>query len=422
MRIVVEHSPIPQPVREMRLDGGELSIGRGADCDWQLDDPDMFVSRRHCILSGRAGSWRVTDASRGGLFIDGAEDPLGAGNSAPIGHGTRLRLGDVVLRVEVDPETRPAADPPPARRPVSFDSDDFFARLDAPAPPAPRPDTLPDPFEEVRRAPPTPKAPEFDGDFLFDPPPRLVERPKAPEPWDAASFRPDDPFSAQPPQAVEAAHSPASATDPAQHREWPSKTEPEAPGNQDRLVQAFYRGLGLPPQAAGEAEMEAMGRRFRALAEGLVLLLRSRAREKGSARVPQTVIGSSSVNPLKFLATLDEGVGALTSPRGPGYLDPDAAIEASFRDLADHQMRNWTAIQTSLRRMVDRFDPARFEAEIEREGLVSQILAGGRSARLWQLYTDRYREMARAAEDRFLGEIGADFREAYEGQRRKDDA
>ena len=43
---------------------------------------------------------------------------------------------------------------------------------------------------------------------------------------------------------------------------------------------------------------------------------------------------------------------------------------------------------------------------------------GGRSAKLWQLYEERYREIARSAEEQFLGEVGADFREAYENQRR----
>ena len=31
------------------------------------------------------------------------------------------------------------------------------------------------------------------------------------------------------------------------------------------------------------------------------------------------------------------------------------------------------------------------------------------------LYQQRYRDIARTAEDRFLGEIGAEFRDAYEG-------
>jgi type VI secretion system protein ImpI len=166
------------------------------------------------------------------------------------------------------------------------------------------------------------------------------------------------------------------------------------------------------------AEMEAAGRRFRLLAEGLVQLLRTRAKEKGSVRVAQTVIGSADVNPLKFLATTEDALAALVSPRGKGYLAPEDAIAASYRDLNDHQVRTWIALQSALRGMIDRFDPERFEKEADAAGTLKAILSGGRGARLWQLYLARYREIAKAAEDRFLGEVGADFRDAYEGNRR----
>ncbi|MGP3698901.1 type VI secretion system-associated FHA domain protein TagH [Rhodobacter sp. NSM] len=455
LRLVIEHSPCPQPVREMRFDGGELSIGRGADCDWQIDDPDMFVSRRHCIVSGRDGDWRVTDASRGGLFVDGAEIPLGAGNSAMLEAGTRLRLGDVVLRVEVEgmPGPRQAASSP--RAPASFEADDFFSRpVEAPPVTPARPADLPRPFEKRELSPRAePKAP-FDEAFaldwhrpderapggttdrrngFFDQPTNEMrgEGPPAAADWPVGPPAPARSAAADRQAEADAEavpfhslYAPAARHEPDQP---PSDTDPSPAAAYPRpsdavLRDAFFRGLGLPaPADISEAEMEALGRRFRALAEGLVLGLRTRARERGTAHVPQSVIGATDVNPLKFLATLDEAVASLVAPRGRGYLGPDDAILGAQRDLADHQMRNWAAMQNALRRMIDRFDPARFEAEIEREGLMSQILAGGRSARLWQLYIDRYRDMARAAEDRFLGEVGADFREAYEGPRRRDD-
>ncbi|HEX9857860.1 MAG TPA: type VI secretion system-associated FHA domain protein TagH, partial [Paracoccaceae bacterium] len=197
----------------------------------------------------------------------------------------------------------------------------------------------------------------------------------------------------------------------------PAATAPDA-----QLIAAFFRGLGIEatalPGGGTAEEMEALGLRFRLLTDGLVHLLRARAREKSSVRVAQTVIGAADVNPLKFLATTEDALGALVTPRGKGYLGPEDAINAAFRDLSDHQLRTWTALQTSLRRMIDRFDPAAFEAEVEETGLVKSLIAGSRSARLWQLYAERYREIAKSAEDRFLGEVGADFRDAYEGNRR----
>ena len=102
------------------------------------------------------------------------------------------------------------------------------------------------------------------------------------------------------------------------------------------------------------------------------------------------------------------------------YLDADAAIASAGRDLADHQLRSWSGLQAALRRMIARFDPEEVERELEAAGRLRAILAGGRSALLWQLYRERYKAIAKAAEDRFLGAVGNDFRDAYEGQGRMD--
>ena len=104
-----------------------------------------------------------------------------------------------------------------------------------------------------------------------------------------------------------------------------------------------------------------------------------------------------------------------------GYLGAEDALREAFRDLTDHELRTWTALQAALRRMIDRFDPNEIEKAMENVGLLESLIAGGRSAKLWRLYQERYREIARAAEDRFLGEVGADFRDAYEDERRRKD-
>ncbi len=502
LRLVIEHSPTPQRKTEMRVAGGDVSIGRGAECDWQIEDAEMFVSRRHCVVSVRDGAYSVTDSSRGGVFIDGAQTPLGTGNSARVEHGTRLRLGDIVLRVEVERDA--AAVPGPAARlagggTLGFDGDDFFARKSEPAPTPKRPETLPEPFDSGRATaaapPPERRAapPAFDDPFMMDPlgtpagpapampgrPGPAVPRDGAPAPvaggaraarsapddgWGGGDFfgastpapppggqpeaqarspGPDAGFALPPPDDADAARvvvrgAPVSSGEP-----WSSApAAPPAPPDMaaaappgrpaaaatppdeaaDGLRDAFLRGLGLDPAAlpdapATEAEFEALGRRFRLLAEGLVNLLRARAKEKGSVRVAQTVIGSSDVNPLKFLATTDDALAALVSGRGKGYLGPEDAITGAYRDLTDHQLRTWVAVQSALRGMIDRFDPEAFEREADADGALKSILSGGRGARLWQLYRSRYREIATAAEDRFLGEVGADFRDAYEGNK-----
>lgn len=500
LRLTIEHSPHPQHQREMRHPAGEFSIGRGAECSWQINDPDMYVSRKHCVIMGEAGQFIVTDASRGGLFIDGRDQPLGPGNAARLETGMRLRLGDTVIRVEIEAAAPVSAPRTQAPSQKQLMQDDFFSQpVVAPAP-SRRPQSLPQPFDtgplDARRfdtAPdravppplfddpftldrsvvgrpggsvPEPIAPRGNdlgfGSFFDDPaPPRSAEPPPPVPPTAAGSS--DDWWSMPPPVAATERPEPVAPDPPPE----PLQLIPEAPAptpgfddeNRTRqrgepqlvpvaavnqapdpvspertsevadaatdsaLRDAFFRGLGLDPVSTQNpaAEMEAMGQRFRLLVEGLMLMLRTRAKEKQNARVAQTVISNTDVNPLKFLASTNEAILALVAPKGPGYLDPDTAINGAFRDLADHQVRSWVAIQSALRRMIDRFDPAAVEKDLEALGMLESLLSGGRNGKLWKLYTERYKDMARAAEDRFLGEVGADFRDAYEGNREKTD-
>ncbi len=405
LRLTVIASPVPQPRPDFRLDAGRAVVGREEGCDWRLEDPEMFISRRHCLIESTDRGWTVTDTSSGGLFVDTAPEPLGLGGSAVLRNGMRLRLGDVILDVELAAPAQLAAEPPG----TILSRDPFFAAQEPPPPPPPRPSTLPDPFDRVARQ----QTPEHLEAALIPPPefsdPFTLDLPKA-QPSAATNDQPADRLDwdwgpgtteaeAPPVRQVEDAHPPPKAPDPL--------PAPDA-------AAAFLRGAGLDPAMAETVDLEALGRRYRMLAEGVVALLRSRADEKGSLRLARTTIGAAGVNPLKFLAMPEERLSALIAPRGPGYLDPDAAIAEAFRDIADHRLRSWQGLQAALRRMADHFSPKAIEEELADTGALRALLAGGRSALLWEAYSERWEDIARAAEDRFLGEIGAEFRNAYE--------
>ncbi|HVH02312.1 MAG TPA: FHA domain-containing protein, partial [Amaricoccus sp.] len=121
-------APRPQQVRQMRLSEGELVIGRSAEADWRIDDPDQYVSRAHCTIFGQDGAFTVTDTSSGGLFVDEDRRPLGSGRSVPLRDGMRLRLGDYVVQVELRAEAGVAAAPAPSRS-ASLDDGFFSAPL-----------------------------------------------------------------------------------------------------------------------------------------------------------------------------------------------------------------------------------------------------------------------------------------------------
>ncbi|MEU6172765.1 FtsK/SpoIIIE domain-containing protein [Streptantibioticus parmotrematis] len=79
------------------LQGGQVRVGRSADADVPLDDPD--VSRLHCVVTLDAdGRFSVADlGSTNGTYLDGR--PVGP-RPMPLAPGALLRTGETTLRLE----------------------------------------------------------------------------------------------------------------------------------------------------------------------------------------------------------------------------------------------------------------------------------------------------------------------------------
>ena len=98
------------------LRGGRIRVGRAAEAEVRLDDPD--VSRLHCLVTvDDSGQLAVADlGSTNGTTVDGvpvAQQPLA------LRPGSTLRLGESALRVEIAPAGRAPSDPgrlPPQER------------------------------------------------------------------------------------------------------------------------------------------------------------------------------------------------------------------------------------------------------------------------------------------------------------------
>ena len=318
-------------------------------------------------------------------------------------------------------------DPPTSSRhrerpaPPGFDPD-------AGTPPPPRPAAADRGFDwgEPKAAPPPPAPPppaEGASGFEWGPPPSSPAEAVPAEPasfdWGEASARAAEPPASAPspgPSAPPGGAPPPGSSAPSGGVPLSGPSAPAA--GPDALFDAFLRGLGLDaadaPAGDSAARMEAFGREYRMMAEGLMQLLRLRAQEKGNARIAQTVVGASAVNPLKFMPTVEDALAVMVARRGGGFSGTDAAIAGALRDLAAHHIATWRGTQAALARLIDRFDPAALEAELEALGLLETLRAGGRRAKLRVLYQKRFRTIAQSAETQFLGEVGADFREAYE--------
>ncbi len=397
-----------------RHERGKLRIGRSADNDWTLPDPGPTpsLSRRHCTIEEDRGAFTVVDlGSTNGTRLNGRLVP--AHVPTPLAAGDRLELGQHMLRLALEeaaaaaasgarsaallPELEPVAawssTPPPASAGKrSLDTLlGGLAKGETLSPPASGPGTPPPLLAD-------------DGDplgNLFRESLQPVAQPLPPR-RDVGSTPGDH---AQPQLAAFAVPTSRPAATPA--------PPPSAAG----AFEAFLAGAGLAPgelQGDPAQLMRTAGEAFAALAVGLRDLLATRALVKDHAGVARTVIGPVENNPLKHAAGRAEVVRALLAPRAPGYLEPLAALAASVEDLKAHELALLEGVQAALAALLAQFDPKGLEQRLEESSVLGLFLQGGRRAKLWELYTERFEEIAEAARVRFMGDMDRAFANAYE--------
>jgi type VI secretion system protein len=282
---------------------------------------------------------------------------------------------------------------------------DPFADLSANANPA-----VPDPFAQQ---PPATVWPE----------PVADERPTSLPPVQQATPPADDPWAgiatpASEPPAVVVAVEVAAPVAPPTHTPTPIQTLPPQTAVTGDLLQAFLRGAGVaqlrvdPAQA--EAQMEAIGRSYRQMVEGMIDVLRARSSLKGEFRMQQTTIQPVQNNPLKFAPNVDEALLLLLRSGNQAFLPPDQAIEDGFDDIKAHQMAVMAGVQAAIHHLLQRFEPTALENRFEKPSGFSALLPGARHAQLWESFASLYASIQREAEDDFQDLFGREFSRAYE--------
>ncbi|WP_339068090.1 type VI secretion system-associated FHA domain protein TagH [Teredinibacter turnerae] len=81
------------------------SLGRGENNTWVLDDPERFLSSRHCEFDCDGSTYYLTDVSTNGTFVNGSPDPLGRGVRVALSGGDTIEIGEYQFRVAIEGDT-----------------------------------------------------------------------------------------------------------------------------------------------------------------------------------------------------------------------------------------------------------------------------------------------------------------------------
>ena len=351
LRVTSDSKALPrdQRVREYPAVGG--TIGRSPDNDWVLPDESRFVSSRHAMIDYQGGAYYLVDTSRNGVYVNGADTPVGQGHPQRLFDGDQLRIGEFEIAVDIsggDEELR----------------DDDGMR------------------DSIVRAQ---LVPEDESVELM-----LVSEDKLTR--DSHLQRHLTPTKSVVAKARKAAPRPVAVPSAPKT---PSAAPTASNDPEQRALALFLDAAGVKPESiAGHSSAEVLkgaGKLMRVMVSGLMELLRERSHVKDTFRLPQTVMQAAQNNPLKFSPSVDEALRYLINDRGEGaYLSAEDAVRAGFRDVRQHEQALVKAMLQAVQDYVERFDPdelkSRFDKGLKRGGLLSS----GNKLKYWELYEESY--------------------------------
>ncbi len=369
----------PDNIRVFSVHGG--SIGRAADNDWVLPDPERYLSSHHAVIDYQGGAYYLTDRSTNGVFVNDADQPVGPGSPIRLYDGDRLRMGQyqfavTILNVSLD---------------GTKDSAVFIA------------DDHDEADDEGREKRPVDLSVHL-----------LEDKPAPPDPGDEFSLIEDV-------QAMT-----GTRVIGEEDLEEEDITEEVAQIEHHGLTEAtrlVFEAAGIDPAKIPEGREQQFlltaGRLLRLSMGGLLEVLRARARVKGQLDLEQTGVQEEENNPLKFADDVDQALDALLFYGGIEYMPAMEAVEQAYVDVRAHERALVAAMKAAFDEQLAGFDPERLEALFD-SGLKRGALKGLRNpAKYWDLYREHYDTVSRRAE-RFFDEVtGRVFAETYASEIRR---
>jgi type VI secretion system FHA domain protein len=428
--------------KEFGRDGG--TIGRSLESDWVLPDSHRYISSRHASIDYRSGSYYIVDTSTNGVYVNGAETPVGRGNPQRLFAGDRVRLGEYEMSVEIDeedstnqqladvnhidPVIRAQRVPPPdptradlvpaheitavgievmiceeaetgdLQRAAKLAADSLRLE-DEPPPP---------PHQQAQNrwvAPAKPSASAKTNGAAAQNPATKTNGAAAPKP------------PAEPPPVSAASRIPsasAGVSAPAAPAARPAPARGAAAGG---ALDAFFRGAGLPPQRLDDKQSEqallCLGQIMREAIVGITENLHVRTDQKNALKVPTTTIQPQANNPLKFSASVDEALQNLLFRQSSEYLSGVEAVREAFLDIKQHQQHVLAALRTALGNYMARLEPEEIESKLS-NGRRGPFMNAANKLKYWDFYRDLYQVVMQGPAGELPQQLLEEISQAYE--------
>jgi type VI secretion system protein len=421
------------------------SIGRAADNDWILPDPERYISAHHARIEYRAGKYVLLDTSTNGMYVNDASEPLGKLAHHELADGDRLRFGDFEVLVSIDSTN----DVPPEKSAIvahdgrgntgpaaaKYTQNDLGEALDldsllasdhngesgSPYGPV---DAYGQPIKSPGRRSMRPRQRPGVKSLLDDKselsmsgageapaerakPWHMTTRPFAPGKTGAASLQKSGPIPTGGENVLSV-----------------SGSRPRLDGADSSdvaaAIQSLCRGAGIPASAI-PAELhgrflQTAGQLLREMVLGLTATRQARTELKGRLRIqaPEDESG-----PLPLAAGVDETLRRLLSGATGRNVTQAEAVRGGFQDVGHHERALIEATQAALADFIQRLSPEELEERFARGAKRSSIIGGNVKARYWELYSEFFRGLTQGSGDSMPHVFIEAFARAYESSIRE---
>ena len=390
------------------VEGG--TIGRSADNDWVLPDPQRYVSAHHARVQFREGHFYLQDVSTNGVYVNDDTEPLAKRGSSGyrIVDGDVLRMGDyhilAALEQRNDAQPTVAAAVPTsihALRALGRTTErDIGAKLNV--------EELLVPVIDLPALPVSAYGQAVDSGRV-----QALAQPQR-----AGS-------SAAPSEAPAAATGDAAPIGTSLARLAEAVSQPKNSGSFLSLedvhtgLDAFCRGAGiapdrLPAEAQGRL-LHLAGRLFREALVGFKELERTRVETRNRYRIESPPPEQDDPRPSLEDSMVEDLAVELFLRHEGRRLDSVQWLRDTVAAARLHESAVAQATRAAFVEFLDRLDPAELEARFERAARRGKVRSADK-AQYWELFTSFYRNLIEMPTDHlphtFVEAFAAAYREA----------
>jgi type VI secretion system protein len=390
------------------VEGG--TIGRSADNDWVLPDPQRYVSAHHARVQFREGHFYLQDVSTNGVYVNDDIEPLAKRGSSGyrLANGDVLRMGDYHILAALEAQ-RAAEHPGAAAVPTSIHAlrtlgrpadRDIGAKLNVEELLVPVIDM--DPVLPVGAYG---QAIDSDRVQLLAQPQRAAALAVAGELESAANGAAAAPSLARLAEAMS--------------REGKGSGAFHLLEDVHSGLDAFCRGAGiatekLPAEAQGRL-LHLAGRLFREALVGFKELERTRADTRNRYRIESPPVEPDDPRPALGDSMVEDLAVELFVRHEGRRLDSVQWLRDTVAAARLHESAMAQALRVAFVEFLDRLDPAELEARFERAARRGKARSADK-AQYWELFTTFYRNLIEMPADHlphtFVEAFAAAYREA----------